>query len=71
MEALINPTGRTKGRHVRWVFVAQTVVMFSILSIDILMNVDLEIISYIDNEDFPVLKTRQGSVLGPLRTRHS
>jgi hypothetical protein len=66
MEALINPTDRTKRQRMRWILVAKTMAMFSILSIDILMNINDGIICYIDNRGFPGTEGPPSLPPGPL-----
>jgi hypothetical protein len=52
MSALLNPLDRTSG-GIKWPFVAHTTVMFSFLTINIAMSLNISSISYIDNRAFP------------------
>lgn len=49
--ALLNPIDRTKG-GIKWGLVVHTVAMFSVLTINAAMSLDLYSISYIDNREF-------------------
>lgn len=51
MRALINPPGRMTS--VRWVVTAHTVAMFSIVTVNTAMSLNIQSISYIDNREFP------------------
>jgi hypothetical protein len=52
MAALLGPVNRVRG-GIKWSFVAHTLVMFSIVSISTVLDLDVQSISYIDNRKFP------------------
>ena len=52
MGALLDPTSRTKG-GIKWGLVAHTAAMFLFVTIYTAINLDLQSISYIDNQAFP------------------
>ena len=58
MAALLGPVNRRKG--VEWGLVAHTLAMFSFLTTNVCMNLDLQSISYVDNREFPGV-----SAMGP------
>ena len=58
MAALLSPVNRRKG--IKWGLVAHTLAMFSFLTINVCMNLDLQSISYVDNREFPGV-----SAIGP------
>ena len=52
MAALFNPNHR-RGEGIKWGLVSYTVVMFSLVTVLIAMNLDIQSISFIDNREFP------------------
>lgn len=45
-----------KGEQIKWGFVSYTVVIFSALTVQTAMNLDIQSVSYIDNCNFPGTK---------------
>ena len=52
MSALLNPINHARG-SIRWGLVAYTAALFSILTINVAMSLNIFPISYIDNRGFP------------------
>ena len=52
MNALLSPVHR-RGERIKWGLVSYTVVMFSLATVNIAMNLHIESISFIDNREFP------------------
>ena len=52
MGALFNPVNRTM-EGIRWGLVTYTAVMFSVVTIFVAMNLNIQSISYIENREFP------------------
>lgn len=59
MNALLNPVNRAWG-GIKWPLVAHTVAIFSFVTIYTAMNLNLQLISFVDNREFP-----GGGVLSP------
>lgn len=60
MGALLNPPDRRKG-GVKWALVAHTTAMFSLATVALVTNLQLQSISYIDNRGFPGVDGAQPS----------
>jgi len=52
MAALFNPVYR-RGEGVKWGFVSYTMIMFSLVTVLIAMDLHIQSICYIDNREFP------------------
>ena len=52
MAALFNPVHR-RGEPIKWGLVSYTVIMFSLVTAETAMTLDLRSLSYIDNREFP------------------
>ena len=52
MGALLNPIDRTRG-GIKWGLVAHTAAMFSVLTVNAAISLNIEPISYINNREFP------------------
>ena len=55
MAALFNPTYH-RGDPIKWRLVSYTVVMFSLVTLGTVIQLDVRFISYIDNRDFPCME---------------
>ena len=55
MNALLNPANR-RGGAIVWGLVVHTVAMFSFVTVDVCMNLDIQSISSIDNREYPGTK---------------
>lgn len=60
MGALLNPIDRTRG--IKWGLVAHTSLMFSFVTINTAMSLDIQSVSYIDKRKFP---SEEGLPPGP------
>ena len=52
MNALLNPNNRTKRGDIKWLLMAQTVAMFSFVTVYTAMYLNLQSISFIDNREY-------------------
>ena len=52
MDTLFNPVHR-RGERIRWGLVSYTVVMFSVTTVGVVMDLNLQSVSYINNREFP------------------
>lgn len=55
MAALVNPVDR-RGEPIKWGIVSYTMVMYSVVTVQTAMDLDVQTISYIDNRGFPGVK---------------
>ena len=60
--ALLNPVNR-RGEGIKWGLISYTMVMFSVVTVLIAVNLDVQSISFIDNREFT---NPNGTLSGPL-----